>query len=147
MSRVGLDDDARLALFAGERFCRDANVAILVPEHLLAGALLVLHHRGVAGLPGAGELESALALVVGTGADVPADEVSLGPAVQAVLASVAGAAAEAGRDTLSARDLAVAVILAGEAVPMFYGAMGTTRDGLLAALGVASTGPGDELHV
>ena len=40
--RVALTADAQRALEEGARLCREANLAIFTPEHLLAGALLAL---------------------------------------------------------------------------------------------------------
>ena len=132
--RVTLTGDAQLALAEGATLCRQANLAIFTPEHLLAGALLSLRSTGVEGLPEPAAVVSALDMIHGSGEDVPPDDVSLGPGARDLLDAVAMAAIEAGRDSIGARDLAVAVVRSGDATPMFFTAMGMSRDSLLAAL-------------
>lgn len=132
--RVALTADAQQAMAAGVELCRRANLAIFTPEHLLAGALAVLAGAGLPGLPSLTEIEAALSMIHGTGDEAPPDEVSFSPGARAVLDSLAAVLARAGRDSLGARELALGVIVSGEAVPMFFSVLGTTKEGLLAAI-------------
>ncbi len=132
--RVGLTPDARQAMAAGVELCRRANLAIFTPEHLLGGALAVLAGTGRPGLPSLEAIEPALAMVHGSSDEAPPDEVSFAPGTRVVLESLAAAIVRVGRDSMGAHDLALGVIASGEVVPMFFSAMGVTRDELLAAI-------------
>lgn len=132
--RVALTADAQRALAEGARLCREANLAIFTPEHLLAGALLVLRASGLEGLPEPAAVVSALELIHGIGEDIPPDDVTFGPGARSVLDAVAMETVQAGRDSIGAPELASGVVLSGETTPMFLTAMGTSRAELLSAL-------------
>ncbi len=132
---VALTEDAQCSLAHGAELCRQARLAIFTPEHLLAGAVLALREAGLVALPEPAAIANALELIHGTGEDVPPDDVTFGPGARAVLDAVARVAIEEGRAGVGARDLAVGVVLSGEAAPMFVTAMGASRDTLLLALG------------
>ncbi|MCE7926984.1 MAG: hypothetical protein DYG91_00570 [Chloroflexi bacterium CFX7] len=137
--RVSLTPDARQAIEAGVQLCHRARLAIFTPEHLLAGALAVLGEGGAPGLPSPGTIEATLEMVHGTSDDPPADEVSFSPGARTVLDSLAVVLTRVGRDSLGARDLALGTIVSGEVTPMFFSALDTTKERLLAAL--AGGGP------
>lgn len=134
MAEIGLDETGMRALREAENFCWHANVAIIAPEHLLAGALLVLGNGGVDGLPAKERLEQGLAAVHGVGSDTLTDNVKWGSGARVALNAMAGAVRQAGGDTIDARLIAIGSIATDEVNPMFFGALGTTREGLLRVL-------------
>jgi len=134
MAEIGLDESGMRALREAENFCWRANVAIIAPEHLLAGALLVLGNAGERGLPGKEQLEQGLAAIHGVGSEMLTDNVMWGSGARAALNAMAGAVRQAGGNTIDARLIAIGAIATGEVNPMFYGAAGTTREGLLRVL-------------
>ncbi len=134
MAEIGLDESGMRALREAGNFCWRANVAILAPEHLLAGALLVLGNGGVDGLPSKAQLEQGLTTIHGVGSDTLTDNVKWGSGARAALNAMAGAVTQAGGDTIDARLIAIGSIATDEVNPMFYGAIGTTREGLLRVL-------------
>jgi hypothetical protein len=132
-ARVQLLDDAKRALREAENFCLRANVAILAPEHLLAGALLILG-RGGRPCPGQEALEAALASTVGTGSLTLTDNVMFGSGAKAAVEAALTAAAGRGQEIVGALDIAMGVIASGEVNPMFYAALDTDADALLLRL-------------
>lgn len=131
MAEIGLDESGMRALRETENFCWHANVAIIAPEHLLAGALLVLGNGGVDGLPSREQLEQGLTAIQGVGSETLTDTVKWGSGARAALNAMAGAVRQAGGDTIDARLIAIGSIATDEVNPMFYGAVGTTREALL----------------
>lgn len=127
---VRLTADGERALREAARLCWRMNVAIESPEHLLAGALLVLGEAGAVGLPDRAQIEEALLLVHGAGAEPLRDQVLPGPAARAALAFAASRVREAGRTELDARALALGVIDSGEVNPVFYAGLRTDREQL-----------------
>ena len=134
MAEIGLDESGMRALREAENFCWRANVAIIAPEHLLAGALLVLGNGGVDGLPSQEQLEQAVATIHGVGSDTLTDNVKWGSGARAALNAMAGAVRQSGGDTIDARLIAIGSIATDEVNPMFYGTMGTTKGALLQVL-------------
>ena len=126
--------DFERALREAENFCWAANVAILAPEHLLAGALKVLAAAGAAGLPSLEALEAALLETHGASDDELGQQVMFGSAARAALNQTAGEARQAGIAVLTAGVLARGVIASGELMPTFFAALRSTRPALLAAL-------------
>ena len=133
-AEVALSPDATRALGEAENFCRGANVAIAAAEHVLAGALLVLHTDGRASLPGKDELEAALVAVHGTGSEALTSAVMFGSAARAALNGIVVAVRAAGGTVVDARIIAAGCVESGEVNPMFFSALGATRQVLLAAL-------------
>lgn len=131
-AELRLTDDGERALREAARLCWRMNVAIESPEHLLAGALLVLGDAGTVGLPDRAQIEEALLLVHGAGAEPLRDQVLPGPAARAALTFAAARVREAGGAELDARALAVGVIDSGEVNPLFYAGLGTDREQLRA---------------
>lgn len=130
MTELRLTADGERALREAENFCWRMNVAIEAPEHLLAGALVVLEEEGVAGLPARELVEAALEHIVGRGTTSLTDNVMPGPSARAALNHAVRAVREAGHATIDARAIAIGVIDSGELHPMFVGALGTTADAL-----------------
>ncbi|MCC6386862.1 MAG: hypothetical protein IT302_05720 [Dehalococcoidia bacterium] len=126
--------DFERALREAENFCWAANVAILAPEHLLAGALKVLAAAGATGLPSLEMLEAALLETHGASDDQLGQQVMFGSAARAAINQTAAEARQAGVTVLTAGVLARGVIASGELMPTFYAALGTTRPALLSAL-------------
>jgi len=132
---LSLSEDAALALREAENFCWRANVAILASEHILAGALVVLGRSGAAGLPGEDAVTTALAAIHGTGSAPLTDNVMWGSNARDALNRALGDLVEAGTTLVDARALALGLIASGEVNPAFYGAAGTTKQAVVAALG------------
>jgi hypothetical protein len=133
--QVELSEDGRRALRESENYCWRSNVAIVAPEHLLAGALLVLAGAGTPDLPSGGALQRAVAESVGLGDSMLADNVMFGPGARAVVEAAIRGAAEAAAATVDARALARAAIASGEVKPAFFMALGVSKDELLRVLG------------
>ncbi len=134
MAEIGLDESGMRALREAENFCWRANIAIIAPEHLLAGALLVLGNAGDGGVPSKDELEQGLAAIHGVGSETLTDNVMWGSGARAALNAMAGAVRQAGGQTIDARLIALGSIATDEVNPMFYGALGTTKEALLLVL-------------
>ncbi|GAB4324644.1 MAG: hypothetical protein Kow0010_06720 [Dehalococcoidia bacterium] len=130
MTELRLTADGERALREAENFCWHMNVAIEAPEHLLAGALVVLAEEGWTSLPPRESIEAALEMIVGRGSAGLTDNVMPGPAARVALNHAVRAVREAGHTTIDARAIAVGVIDSGELHPMFAGALGTTSDEL-----------------
>ncbi len=134
MAEIRLGDDGNRALAEAQAFCQRANVAIAGAEHLLAGALVVLSETGGAGVPNRAALEGALMLAQGVGSDEISERVMFGSAAREAINATAGAVRRAGGETIGARELALGTIDSGNVSPMFFGALGTDRESLRAAL-------------
>jgi len=134
VSEVTLAPDGERTLREAQNLCYRTNVAIVAPEHLLAGALTVLNAAGLAGLPDATTIESAIVMTQGEGSQQISENVMFGSAAREAINGIAGAVREAGGTQITALILAAGTIASGEVNPMFYGALGTTKAALLAAL-------------
>jgi hypothetical protein len=126
--------DGERTLREAQNLCYRTNIAIVAPEHLLAGALLVLGQAGVDGLPDATAIESAIVMSQGQGSTAISANVMFGSAAREAMNGIAGAVREAGGTQITATILAVGTIESGEVNPMFYSALGTTKAELLDAL-------------
>jgi hypothetical protein len=135
MTEVVLSADGEQTLREAQNLCARTNVAIVGPEHLLAGALLVLNASGAPGLPGNGTIEAAIIASQGQGTDPIAENVMFGSSAREAINGTAGAIREAGGTQITALRLAVGTIESDEVNPMFYSALGTTKAELLDALG------------
>ena len=131
---VTMGADGARALQEAETFCWRMNVAIVAPEHLLAGCLKVLNATGVTGLPTDDGIESALLLAQGMSDETLNQNVMFGSAARDAVNFTARLVREAGGGELDARTLAYGIIQSGELGPMLYSALGTTKAELLAAL-------------
>src|SRR5206468_1482283 len=78
VSEIALTADGERALKEAENFCWRTNVAIVAPEHLLAGALLVLGIAGHPGAPSAEQLEAAVLASQGHGSEELSNSVMFG---------------------------------------------------------------------
>ncbi len=134
MADLQSSEDFQRALREAENYCWAANVAIIAPEHLLAGALKVLAAAGVPGLPSPATLDAALLELQGSSDDELSQQVMFGSAARAAINQTAGEARRAGREILTAATLARGVIESGELMPNAFAAFGTTRTALLATL-------------
>lgn len=134
MAELTLTEDGQRALREAEGFGWRANVAILAAEHLLGGALVVLHEAGHRGLPGRAAIESAIGSIHGTGSEPLESNVMWGSAARDALEAAAAGLQRAGGTRLSAAVIARGVIDSGEVTPMFYAALGTTKAALREAL-------------
>ena len=126
MSEVALTADGERALKEAENYCWRTNVAIVAPEHLLAGALLVLSTAGHPGTPAAEQLEAAVLASQGSGSEELSNSVMLN--------YVAAGVRQAGATDVTALAVAAGTIESGEVNPMFFSALKTTRAALLEAL-------------
>ena len=138
---VTMGEDAARALQEAENFCWRMNVAIVAPEHLLAGCLKVLNAESVAGLPADGRLDSALLMTQGISDEKLDQNVMFGSAARDAVNFTARLVREAGGGAIDARTLAYGIIQSGELGPMLYSALGTTKAELLAALSTANDEP------
>ncbi|GBD22603.1 hypothetical protein HRbin29_00239 [bacterium HR29] len=132
---VRLTPDGQRALREAEQLCWRMNVAIEAPEHLLAGALLVLGEGGSVGLPDRARIEEALLLVHGAGAEPLREQVMPSPGARAALNHAVARLREMGGSAFGARDLALGVIDSGEVNPLFYRGLGIERDELFRLIG------------
>jgi hypothetical protein len=117
-----------------ENYCWRTNVAIVAPEHLLAGALLVLATAGHPGVPSAEQLEAAVVASQGSGSEELNSNVMFGSGARMALNYVVAGVRQAGGTEVNALLMAAGTIDSGEVNPMFYSALGTTRAALLEAL-------------
>lgn len=134
MAELRLGDDGNEALAGAQRFCARANVAIVGAEHLLAGALSVIGRLAETRIPDAATLEAALMLTQGEGSAMFAERLMFGSAAREAINSAAAMVGQAGGLVISARDLAVGTIDSGNVSPMFFSALGTSREALRAVL-------------
>ena len=132
---ITISDDGARALREAKNYCWRSNVAIVAPEHLLAGALLVLGSSGVTGIPEVAALNEAVLAVHGSGSEPLQDNIRFGSAAREALNAMAVQLQEAGGTVVDARTIARGVIESGEVNPMFYSALAVTRQELLAILG------------
>lgn len=137
MTEVTLAPDGERTLREAQNLCYRTNVAIVAPEHLLAGALTVLRGAGIAGLPDVPVIESAVVMVQGQGSAQISETVMFGSAARDAINGIAGAVREAGGTHITALILAAGTIASGEVNPMFYDALGTTKAALTAAIEAA----------
>ena len=135
MAGIRLAPDGERVLREAERMCFATNVAITAPEHLLAAALSILNADGATGLPAHDALEAGVLAIHGMSDEPISGQVMWGSAAREALNATARAVAEAGQTTIDARRLALGPMDSGEVNPMFYGAMGTTKDAIRSALG------------
>jgi hypothetical protein len=131
MAEVTLSADGERTLREAQNLCYRTNIAIVAPEHLLAGALLVLGQAGANGLPDASTIESAILMSQGQGSTTISENVMFGSAAREAINGIAGAVREAGGMQITALILAAGTIESGEVNPMFYSALGTTKAELL----------------
>jgi hypothetical protein len=136
VAELRLTADAERALREAERLCYAMNVAIEAAEHLLCGALLVLHQAGVVGTPAPDALRAGLESIHGSGDTALTQQVMPGSGFRAALNDTARQAIARGETDIDARVLVRGVIESGEVNPMFYAAADTTREALLALAGV-----------
>jgi hypothetical protein len=131
---VTMGEDAARALQEAENFCWRMNVAIVAPEHLLAGCLKVLNTMGVTDLPTDDGIESALLMAQGMSDEKLNQNVMFGSAARDAVNFTARLVREAGGGEIDARTLAYGIIQSDEVGPMLYSALGTTKAELLAAI-------------
>lgn len=132
---VSLSESGARALREAENYCWRMNVGIVAPEHLLAGCLKVLNDEGVPGLPPDDTLESALMLAQGSSDDELTQNVIFGSAAREAVNFTAALVRQAGGGEIDPRTLAYGILQSGELGPMFFMALGTTKEDVLAALG------------
>jgi hypothetical protein len=137
VSEITLSEDGTRALREAENLCWKTNVDILAPEHLLAGALLVLAGGGWAQLPGDDELMAGVTAIHASGSEALTDNVMWGSSARQALNAVAGAVQAAAGTVIDARVIAAGLMDSGEVHPMFYGAIGTSKAALFQALASA----------
>lgn len=138
MSEVTLSPDGERTLREAQNLCYRMNVAIVAPEHLLAGALSVLHAAGAQHLPAPADIERAIEMTQGRGSTTISENVMFGSAAREAINGIAGAVRQSGETHITARALAVGTIESGEVNPMFYNSLGTTKAALLDALRTAA---------
>ena len=131
---IRLSPDAEQALAAAQDYCYRMNVAIVAPEHLLAGALRVLEEGGHPGAPRSEVVEAALMSSQGASDEPLTANVMFGSAAREAINFVAAGVRRSGSTEITAGHIAAGTILSGEVGPMFYAALGLSRDGLLKAL-------------
>lgn len=129
-----LAPDAARALREAQGLCFRTNCAIVAPEHLLAACLLILRAAGASALPEPATIQQALIATQGIGEDPLDRDVIFGSAAREAISRAAAAARAAGASTISARDLALALVESGECSPMFFASLGVPRAALAAAL-------------
>ncbi len=134
MAEVKLTADGERALQEAQNFCLRTNVAIVAPEHVLAGALKVVGESGTASCPGASELEAAVLASQGSSSEPLDANVMFGSAARAAINFVAAGAQNAGTTEITAALLAAGTIESGEVGPMFFSALGVSRQELLASV-------------
>ncbi len=135
MSEMRLSADGERSFMEAQQLCLATNVAIVAPEHVLAGALLVLHESGHAGLP---EVETVARAIVATQAVGDAalqDSPMFGSAARQAISECSRIVRQSGGSEIGALELALGTIASGEVNPMFYGALGLTKQDLIATLG------------
>ena len=131
---ITLSPDGERALTEAQDFCARMNVAIVAPEHLLAGALVVLGEGGFEGVPSPDALERALLAAQGSGSEPLTTNVMFGSAARQAINFTAGGVRRAGLAQITAASLAAGTIASGEVGPMFFDALATTREALMQAL-------------
>jgi len=134
MAEIGLTADGERALAEAQAYCQRTNVAIVAPEHLLAGALRVLGDGGADGLPATDELDAAVLASQGSSEDRLDANVMFGSAAREAINFTAAGVGRAGATEITAALIAAGTIASGEVGPMFYGALGLTKEELLRRL-------------
>ena len=134
MAEIGLTADGERALAEAQAYCQRTNVAIVAPEHLVAGALRVLGDGGAGGLPSPDELDAAVLASQGSSEDRLDANVMFGSAAREAINFTAAGVGRAGGTDISAALIAAGTIASGEVGPMFYGALGLTKEELLRRL-------------
>jgi hypothetical protein len=132
-AQLRLTPDGEEALREAQRLCFRANVAIVSAEHLLCGALAVLHGLGC-DVPAPGLIAEALTISQGAGGTAHSHQLMFGSAARAAMDAVADRVARSGSAAIDAAAIARGTIESGELSPMVFAALRTTRDALLAAL-------------
>lgn len=140
MSDGSLSTDGERALELAETVCARANVAIVGAEHLLGGALLVLHELGALAALSAPQIEASMNASQGVGSEALDAKVMFGSAARAAISFAAAAVRGEGGGEIDARALAIGAIASDEINPMFFESLGMTRSELLAALGAYASG-------
>ena len=130
---VHLNDEGGRVLGEAEEFCRQSQVSILAPEHLLGAALLVLGETRT-GLPSADEVAGAFLAAQGMGSEPTDGQIMFGSAARDAINMVAGDVRRSGREEIDARAIAAGVIQSGEVNPMFFSSLGWSKERLLAAI-------------
>lgn len=134
-AEVALTSDGERALAEAQSLCQRTNVAIVAPEHLLAGALLALLTDGnVTGLPERDALEQAVLASQGMSMERLDARVMFGSAAREAINFTAGGVRKAGLTDVTAAAIAAGTVVSGEVGPMFFSSLGTTRDALLEIL-------------
>lgn len=145
MAEIALTADGERALAEAQAYCQRTNVAIVAPEHLLAGALRVLGQAGVKGLPALESLDAAILASQGSSEDRLDANVMFGSAAREAINFTAAGVGRAGGTEINAALIAAGTIASGEVGPMFYAALGVTKEALLGRLaGKEGTGHGQE---
>lgn len=134
MAEIGLTADGQRALVEAQAYCERTNVAIVAPEHLLAGALRVLVEGGAARLPLPDQLAAAVLASQGSSDDRLDANVMFGSAAREAVNFTAAGVGRAGGTEISAALIAAGTIASGEVGPMFYAALGLTKEELLSRL-------------
>ena len=134
MAEIGLTADGERALAEAQAYCQRTNVAIVAPEHLLAGALRVLGDGGAGGLPSPAELDAAVLASQGSSEDRLDANVMFGSAAREAINFTAAGVGRAGGTDINAALIAAGTIASGEIGPMFYAALGLTKEELLGRL-------------
>ena len=134
MAEITLTADGECALAEAQAYCQRTNVAIVAPEHLLAGAVRVLSDAGVGGLPSPDELDAAVLASQGSSEDRLDANVMFGSAAREAINFTAAGVGQAGGTEINAALIAAGTIASGEVGPMFYAALGLTKEELLARL-------------
>lgn len=135
MSEVTLSPDGERALKEAENACWRSNVAILGPEHLLGGALLVMIEAREIGAPSAEQVEAAMLASQGMGSEALDKNVMFGSAARAAINFTAAAVRNEGGSVIDARALVIGTVASDEVNPMFLTSLGMTRMELLQAVG------------
>ena len=135
MSEVTLSPDGERALKEAENVCWRSNVAIVAPEHLLGGALLVIIGAGEIAVPSAEQVEAAMLASQGMGSEALDKNVMFGSAARAAINFAAAAVRNEGGSTIDARALVIGTVASDEVNPMFFASLGMTRMELFRAVG------------
>jgi hypothetical protein len=136
VSELQLTRDGELAFARAQELCAAMNLGIVTPEQVLTGAIIVLaEERGMTGLPATDVITRALVSTQGVGEMPPDDPPMFGSAARQAIATCAATVRQVGGSEIGALEIALGTIASGEVNPMFYGALGLTKQDLIAALG------------
>lgn len=136
MSELRLTGGAELALGRAQELCEATNTGIVAPEHLLAGALIVLAQEDA--MPGIPDLEAVVGALVATlsvGEEPLEGAPMFGSSAREALSVCVRTVQQRGSDELAALDLAFGTIASGEVNPMFYDALQMSKQDLISILG------------